>query len=91
MNRIPTLLAVAAIVASLLVGCSGASNAGGDTLCKDYLAMTDADRAAVIARMLKERNGKNSSTGDVMNERSTLDGACAPAEKQGSRIGDVTR
>ena len=70
-------------------GCAGASNSGGDTTCKDYLAASTADQGATVARMLKERNGRNGSTTDVEAKRESLVKICTPAEKQGSDIGSL--
>ena len=83
------LVCAALSVLVLVAGCGGASNRGGDTTCKDYLAMSNDDKGATVARMLKERNGSNSSTGDVVVKRLAIVGFCQPADKQGSKIGDL--
>jgi acid stress chaperone HdeA len=88
MNR--TAVAAAAVIGGLVLGgCGGASNSGGDTTCKDFLAMSDNDKDATSARMLKERNGRNASTQDVEIKRITLVGLCQPADKQGAKIDDL--
>ena len=83
------LVCAALSVLVLVAGCGGASNSGADTTCKDFLAMRDDDKDATVARMLKERNGSNSSTGDVVVKRLAIVGFCQPADKQGSKIGDL--
>jgi acid stress chaperone HdeA len=88
MNR--TAVVAAAVIGGLVLGgCGGASNSGGDTTCKDFLAMSNNDKDATAARMLKERNGRNASTQDVENKRITLIGLCQPADKQAAKIGQV--
>ena len=76
-------------VIALLTGCSGASNSGADTTCRDFLAMRQDNQDATVARMLKERNGRNSSTTDVINTRIKTVDACTPADKADVTIGDV--
>jgi acid stress chaperone HdeA len=88
MNR--TAVVAAAVIGGLvLAGCGGASNSGADTTCKDFLAMSDNDKDATAARMLKERNGRNGSTQDVEVKRITLVGLCQPADKQAATIGQL--
>lgn len=81
---------VAAVcLVALLAGCSGASNSGADTTCRDFLAMRQENQDATVARMLKERNGRNSSTTDVINTRIKTLAACKPADKADTAIGDL--
>lgn len=87
MNRFA--VAAAVCVTAVVTACSGASNSGGDTTCADFLAMGNDDKDATVARMLKERNGSNSSAGDVVAKRIALEGFCLPGDKQGSKIGDL--
>jgi acid stress chaperone HdeA len=83
-------MAVAASVVALVSGCSGGvNNNGGDTICKDFLVMSDDDKNATAAKMLKERDGRNASTGDVMAERVILVGFCQRPDKQNAKISDV--
>jgi acid stress chaperone HdeA len=88
MNR-KAVVAAAVVGGLLLGGCGGASNSGGDTTCKDFLAMSNNDKDATAARMLKERNGRNASTQDVEIKRITLIGLCQPADKQPAKIGQL--
>ena len=81
--------AAAASALILISGCSGASNNGGDTTCKDFLAMRVDDRDATVAKMLKEREARNASTADVEDKRTMLVGLCQPSDKQGSKISDL--
>ncbi|MCP9275532.1 hypothetical protein [Mycolicibacterium arenosum] len=76
-------------VLALLTGCSGASNSGGDTTCRDFLAMRTENMDATVARMLKERNGRNSSTTEVVDTRVTTLAACAPPDRGDVTIGDL--
>ncbi len=87
MKRLSVAAAASALI--LISGCSGASNSGGDTTCKDFLAMRDNDKDAAVARMLKEREGRNASTGDIEAKRTILIGLCQPADKQGSKISEL--
>ncbi len=61
-----SLLAVTSIAAfALLAGCNGASgNAGGDTTCDDYLAMTSSEQKEVI-KTFRESEGKDPSGGEI--------------------------
>ena len=87
MKRLSVAVAASAMV--VISGCSGASNNGGDTTCKDFLAMRVNDKDAAVAKMLKEREARNASTGDVEAKRTILVGLCQPADKQGTRISDL--
>jgi acid stress chaperone HdeA len=89
MKRLTVAVAVAASAMVMISGCSGASNDGGDTTCKDFLAMRVNDRDAAVAKMLKEREARNASTSDVESKRTILAGLCQPADKQGSKISDL--
>jgi len=90
MSRVSAAMAAAASVVALVSGCSGgANNDGGDTICKDFLVMSDNDKDATTAKMLKERDGRNASTGDVKAERVILIGFCQRPEKQNAKISDV--
>jgi acid stress chaperone HdeA len=77
-------------VLTIVSGCAGASNSGGDTTCKDFLAASNADQGATVAKMLKERNGRNGSTTDVEFKRAALVLICQPSDKQDAKIGDLT-
>jgi acid stress chaperone HdeA len=89
MTRLSVAVAVTASAVVLISGCSGASNDGGDTTCKSFLAMRVNDRDAAVAKMLKEREARNASTGDIDDKRTILMGLCQPADKQGSQISDL--
>jgi acid stress chaperone HdeA len=88
-SRIGLAVATAASVMALLSGCGGATNDGGDTTCKDFVAMRTDDKDATVANMLKERNGRNSSTTDVINTRIKLVDVCRAADKTDAKIGDL--
>jgi acid stress chaperone HdeA len=88
-KRTSLIAAVATATMLLLGGCGGAGNEGGDTTCRAFLATTDSNKDATVAKMLKQRNGRNASTGDVIYERKTLDGLCQPADKQDAKIADL--
>jgi acid stress chaperone HdeA len=75
--------------AAVMTGCSGASNSGGDTKCADFLAMRTDDQDATVAKLLKERNGRNSSTGDVMSKRAAVAELCTSEGKQDTKIADL--
>jgi acid stress chaperone HdeA len=88
-KRASVAVAAAVTVMVLFGGCAGAGNDGGDTTCRAFLATSDNDKDATVAKMLKQRNGRNASTGDVERMRMTLVGLCQPADKQGTKIGDL--
>lgn len=73
----------------LVAGCSGASNSGGDTSCADFLAMRTDNQDATVAKLLKERNGRNSSTGDVVDKRVSLVASCGSGDNGNTDIGDL--
>jgi acid stress chaperone HdeA len=89
MRRAVTAAAAVLCAVAIISGCGGAGNSGGDTTCKDFLAMSDNDKDATAAKMLKERNGRNASTSDVKGERVILVGLCKPTDKQGTKISDL--
>ena len=51
--------------------------------------MSNDDKDATVAKMLKERNGSNSSTGDVVAKRLAVIVVCQPGDKHGSKIGEL--
>jgi hypothetical protein len=56
-------VAVLLAIGVALAGCT--ANGDGSTVCRDFTGMSQDERGATVARMLKERNGLNSSTSDV--------------------------
>jgi hypothetical protein len=44
---------------------------------------------AAVAKLLKEREGRNSSTSNVMSRRTALAELCKPQENKDARIGDL--
>jgi acid stress chaperone HdeA len=84
-KRVAAAVAAAVSVITLIAGCSRS----GDTTCKDYLAMSADDKEVTVAEMLKEREHKNASTGDVDDTRLILVGLCTPADKQETKISDL--
>ena len=51
--------------------------------------MSDSNRDAAVADMLKEREKRNASTSDVVAKRMVLVKSCQPTDKQGAKIGDI--
>jgi acid stress chaperone HdeA len=86
-KRLSVAVAAAASVMALLSGC--VAEDGGDTMCKDFLAMSDRNKDAAVAAMLKERENRNASTADIEGKRRVLVGLCQPADKQGAKISDL--
>jgi acid stress chaperone HdeA len=84
-KQLVLVLAAVAVVA----GCSGASNSGGDTTCVDFLAMRTQNQDATIAKLLKVRSGRNSSTDDVVSKRAAIAELSTPEGKQDTKIGDL--
>jgi acid stress chaperone HdeA len=89
MKQLLVAVATAASAMVLITSCSGASNNSGDTTCKDFLAMRNSDRDATVAKMLKEREGRNASTGDIEDKRMILVGLCQRADKQRAKISEL--
>ncbi len=89
MKRTSVAVAAAASVMVLLGGCAGAGNGGGDTTCKEFAAKSNDDKDATVAKMLKGRDARNASTGDVERLRMKLVDLCQPADKQSVKIGDL--
>ena len=88
-DRLVRLAAAVLCAAAVTTGCSGASNSGGDTKCSDFLTMRTDDQDATVAKLLKERKGRNSSTSDVVSKRTVLAELCEPENKRDVRIGDL--
>lgn len=81
--------AAAACLVALVAGCSGASNSGGDTSCADFLAMRTENQDATVAKLLKERNGRNSATGDIVAKRESIVAACGAGDRADADIGSL--
>ena len=86
-KRLAAVLGACACALALVSGCTNYGS--GDSSCKDFLGMTDEGKDAAVARMLKDRNGRNASTGDVEAERVALVGLCQEPGKQGAKLGDL--
>jgi acid stress chaperone HdeA len=72
---------------ALVSGCT--NNGSGDSSCGDFLGMTNEGKDAAVARMLKDRNGRNASTGDVEAKRVAIVGLCQAPGKQSAKISDL--
>jgi hypothetical protein len=81
-------VAVLAAIGVAVAGCAG--NDGESTACRDFDGMSQDARGAAVARMLKERNGLNSSTSDVQRMVQRTLAFCATVGNQDKTIGDVT-
>jgi hypothetical protein len=73
----------------VVAGCSGASNSGGKTTCGDFLAMRTEDQDATVAKLLKERIGRNSATGDIVAKRDSILESCGADDRTDAQIGDL--
>ncbi len=81
-----TVAALAAIGVAL-AGC--AANGDGSTTCQDFNGMSRDERGAAVARLLKERNGLNSSTSDVMTRVASTVEFCAKDANRDKTVGDA--
>jgi acid stress chaperone HdeA len=81
-------VAVLAAIGVAVAACAG--NDGESTTCRDFDGMSQDARGAAVARMLKERNGLNSSTSDVQGMVQRTLAFCATTGSQDKTIGDVT-
>lgn len=79
-------VAVLAAIGVAVAGCAG--NDGESTRCRDFNGLSQDARGAAVARMLKERNGLNSSTSDVQAEVQTASTFCATNGNQDKTIGE---
>ena len=86
-KRLAALLGACACALALVSGCT--NNGSGDSSCGDFLGMTNEGKDAAVARMLKDRNGRNASTGDVEAKRVAIVGLCQAPGKQSAKISDV--
>jgi acid stress chaperone HdeA len=86
-KRLAAVLGACACALALVSGCT--NNGSGDSSCGDFLGMTDQGKDAAVARMLKDRNGRNASTGDVEAKRMAIVGLCQAPGKQSAKISDV--
>ena len=77
------LVAIGVVVA----GCAGSS--GGDTTCNDFNLLSNDARGAAIAKMLKERNGRNPSTQDVESRIESTLRSCASDADKDKTVADV--
>ncbi len=79
--------AVLAAIGVALAGCT--ANGDGSTTCRDFNAMSHDERGAAVARMLKARNGLNSSTSDVVTRVAATLEFCAKDGNQDKTVGDA--
>ena len=86
-KRLAALLGACACALALLSGCT--NNGSGDSSCGDFLGMTNEGKDAAVAKMLKDRNGRNASTGDVEAKRVAIVGLCQAPGKQSAKISDL--
>ena len=47
------------------------------------------DQDATVAKLLKERDGRNSATGDIVDKRQSIVGWCGADDRQEAQIGDL--
>jgi len=73
----------------LVAGCSGASNSGGKTTCEEFLAMRTENQDATVAKLLKERNGRNSATGEILAKRESIIESCGADDRADAEIGGL--
>lgn len=78
-------VAVLAAIGVAVAGCGG--NDGESTTCRDFNGMTQDARGAAVARMLKSRNGLNSSTSDVQGTVRTVSSFCESKANEDRTIG----
>ena len=80
-------VAVLAAIGVALAGCTG--NGDGSTTCQDFNGMSRDERGATVARLLKARNGLNSSTSDVMARVAATLEFCAKDVNRDKTVGDL--
>lgn len=80
-------VAVLAALGVAIAGCT--SNGDGSTSCRDFNGMSRDERGATVARMLKERNGLNSSTSDVATQVARTLEFCAKDSNKDRTVRDA--
>lgn len=80
-------VAVLAALGVVIAGCTG--NGDGSTTCQDFNGMSQDARGATVARTLKERNGLNSSTSDVIKRVASTLEFCTKAANKDKTVGDA--
>ncbi|WP_314974906.1 hypothetical protein [Actinomyces bouchesdurhonensis] len=85
-----TVGAVAAVmVAVSLTGCSGATTTkGGDTTCKEYMAMSSDDQRDAVKALLSEK-GKKPSNAEITLARSSAKLFCVTVGNDQSKIREI--
>ena len=77
----------------LLGGCSVVGkvvNKGGDTTCKEFNGEDDEQRSAAVAKMLKDRHGKDPSDLAITATRDATAAYCKILGKDGSKISEMS-
>jgi acid stress chaperone HdeA len=81
-----TFLAAAAAAAALLSGCSGVTNAGGDTKCKDYQSADEKTQNESITKMLKDEGKNEPANAELTATRLSITTYCQTVGKPDSTI-----
>nr|WP_041781794.1 hypothetical protein [Mycolicibacterium chubuense] len=87
MKRSMMFLASTAAAASVLLsGCSGVTNKGGDTTCKDFQGADEKSQNESITKMLKDEGKNEPSNAELTGTRLSITTFCQTAGKQDSTI-----
>jgi acid stress chaperone HdeA len=79
--------AAAFVTVALIAGCTATGDAS--TTCRTFTGLTKDDQAAVVAKVLKERNARNSSTSDVVDRVRSTTAFCTQDANRDKTIGEM--
>lgn len=86
-QRMHRTVALLAAIGVALVGCSTIGDES--TTCQKFNGMSQNERGATIAKMFKERNGRNASASDIGRAVERTLTFCAPDGAQDKSVRDA--
>ncbi|UXA19079.1 hypothetical protein [Mycobacterium sp. SMC-4] len=82
-------VAVGLCAATILTGCSGVGNQGGDTTCADFNELDTKGQTAAITKMLQDDKGKEPTNLEVTGTRLSATAFCKTLGRDSSKIRDI--
>ena len=83
------IAAATCIAATVLAGCSGVINQGGDTTCKDFLTQDDGQQNAAVTKMLKDESKSDPPALRVSAASAAALAFCKTVGSEKSKISDA--